>query len=256
MACVYPYPTRDQLLELVDQLLSKMELYEMRENLPAVIAIADADGKEKDAEQIQGFKSALKDALIHIKRNLALDIILKEEERGYQIYTSLKIVEYLTDEQKICHLSVSLKDDYGIHAAIGYGVGNHVAEAGRNAEEALKESLVVGGSFVVDEAHSLIGPLNEEHYLEVYQHDSEEIYRIARTCRLSSLTIQKLLSIMKMNGNNRMTTHELADRLGMTIRNASRILSNLEQGGAAVVVHTRAANSKGRPVKVYELHIK
>ena len=48
-----------------------------------------------------------------------------------------------------------------------------------------------------------------------------------------TLTIQKLISIVKMNGSYEITTNELANHLGVTVRNANRILRNLENGGAA-----------------------
>ncbi|MED9948077.1 MAG: winged helix-turn-helix transcriptional regulator, partial [Peptacetobacter hiranonis] len=70
---------------------------------------------------------------------------------------------------------------------------------------------------------------------------------------LSSLTIQKLVSIVKMKDSNKITSVDLAERLGVTVRNANRILGNLEKGGVAEVVYTESVATKGRPVKVYEL---
>ena len=39
-----------------------------------------------------------------------------------------------------------------------------------------------------------------------------------------------------------------------TVRNANRILKNLEKGGYAKITCTQTSNIKGRPTKVYELN--
>ena len=77
---------------------------------------------------------------------------------------------------------------------------------------------------------------------------------IAKKCKLSTITIQKLMTYQKLTGDNKVTTQELSSRFGVTIRNANRILQNLQKGGCASVVYTRTSNSKGRPTKVYELN--
>ena len=60
---------------------------------------------------------------------------------------------------------------------------------------------------------------------------------------------------MKMNESDTITTQELASRLGGTIRNANRILHNMEKGGVARIAYARTTNTKGHPTKVYELHL-
>ena len=51
-----------------------------------------------------------------------------------------------------------------------------------------------------------------------------------------------------------MTSQDLSEHLGVTLRNANRILNQLEKEGAATMVYSHSSTSKGRPVKVYELH--
>nr|WP_276514570.1 winged helix-turn-helix transcriptional regulator [[Clostridium] scindens] len=63
-----------------------------------------------------------------------------------------------------------------------------------------------------------------------------------------------MITITKMNGNTRLTTQELAERLGVSIRNANRILKNLKTGGIATLVYKQSSISKGRPINIYELN--
>ena len=58
---------------------------------------------------------------------------------------------------------------------------------------------------------------------------------------------------MKQKNSCEITSQELASRLNVTVRNANRILSNLEKNQLAVVAYHKSLNTKGRPQKVYQL---
>ena len=84
----------------------------------------------------------------------------------------------------------------------------------------------------MNETNQLIGPLGSSQFPSFPQNLPDNIFKIAENCKLSTLTIQKLISIIKMTGSYELTTNELADHMGVTVRNANRILRNLENGGA------------------------
>lgn len=247
--CCYNYPSKELLLEQIQQLLSQIELEHMYDNLPAVISITDLNSS-KDMESREKFKAALLD----VKKNLLLDVITQEEFDRYYLFTSAKVISIITENMTTCCFRTELKDKYNISAAVGYGIGFDITIAKSNSEDALKESLFSGSSYIVDEYSHLLGPLDSGKYLEVPQDVSEQISQIAESCKLSTLTIQKIMSITKLTGSSQITTQTLATHMDVTIRNAQRILTNLEKGGAATLAYTHSTNSKGRPVKVYELN--
>lgn len=248
----YSPPTKEDLLNLISTFLSQIELNRLRENLPGVIAVTLL-GKDKRCLA----KTSLKKALSNITNEFALNVILQEEEEDKcYIFTTLRAIECITNKLRRCSIRPALKKKYGIDAYVGYGIGNDITSAKSNAQDALKESLFSRGCYVVNEQHNLQGPLNAEKYLAVRGDISKEIYTTAKRCNLSTLTIQKLLSIIEMTGTNKITQQTLAEHLGVTTRNAGRILGNLEKGGAASIVYTQSITSKGRPIKVYELNIK
>lgn len=249
--CQYPYPDDLQLSAMARSVIAQSALKDLHENLPAVIAISPRPESESSLDDVH---TSLKEALFSIKNHLALDVIIKEEEPGYHIYTSRRIVNLITEDQNICQLSSSLKEDYGLSVSIGYGIGRSITVAKTHAEEALKEALFNNGSYVMNEYRMLTGPLNEEKCMKIHANASQTVAELAEKCNLSTFTIQKLISIVKMNDNNKLTTQELADRLGVTVRNANRILKNLVNGGVAVIAFTQSSTTKGRPVKVYELN--
>ena len=237
------------IIPVLEPLLAQIELSFFRENLPAAITISGTSSEigEKDRAQ-------LKTALYALKAELALDMIFQETPTGFQLFTSAKYINYLTDHFQTSFLSVRLKEDYGFPVSVGYGIGKNITEARSHAEAALKESFYAKGSFVIDENGNLIGPLNRSHCVTIQKTMSEQLYRIAEQCKLSTLTIQKLNTILQITGTNKMTSQDLSEHLGVTLRNANRILNQLEKGGAATMIYSHSSTSKGRPVKVYELH--
>jgi len=161
----------------------------------------------------------------------------------------------ITKNFEVGYIIAMLKKNYDISAAVGYGIGKNITDAKKHAENALRESWNTDGSFVMNETNQLIGPLGSSQFPSFPQNLPDNIFKIAENCKLSTLTIQKLISIIKMTGSYELTTNELADHMGVTVRNANRILRNLENGGAATIAHTRSTTSKGRPVKVYRLKL-
>lgn len=244
------YPAENQLVEQTQELLAQIQVEKMHDNLPAIIAIADLH-----PERTKDSRARFAAAVDSIKKELLLDVIIKEENDHYYMFMDYQTMSGITRELKYCCFCPELKKKYQLASAVGYGIGRNITEAKKNADDALKNALFSGGSFIVNEKLDLIGPMESEKRMEVQRDLSDVVCTIAKECHLSTLTVQKLLSIARMNGSPRITTRELAERMGVTIRNANRILQNLEQGGAASIAYTHSANTKGRPVKVYELHV-
>lgn len=247
----YSGPGRDYLFTLLESLLAQIERKQLRENMAGVIAVS---ASSEDGQDLSGER--MKEMLLSIKNDLALDVVLQEEGGYYYIFTTLKVIEHITGGLRRCSIRFALKKQYKVEAYVGYGIGYNITAAKSNARDALKEAVFSKGCFAADEQHHMLGPLDSENYFEVKVEVSDEVFKTADRCKLSSITIQKILSIIEMTGSNRITQQNLAEHLGVTSRNAGRILGNLVKGGAAEMVYTRSATSKGRPVKVYELNFK
>ena len=101
---IYCYPEKEVFQSLVETLLAQIELSFFRENLPAAITISGTSSEigEKDRAQ-------LKTALYALKAELALDMIFQETPTGFQLFTSAKYINYLTDHFQTSFLSVRLK---------------------------------------------------------------------------------------------------------------------------------------------------
>ncbi|MET3291223.1 UNVERIFIED_CONTAM: putative ArsR family transcriptional regulator [Brevibacillus sp. OAP136] len=67
------------------------------------------------------------------------------------------------------------------------------------------------------------------------------------------LQIQKILAVLAKMKSSELTGEELAYHLGLTLRQANRILNKLEETGAAKVSYKKQEKLKGRPKKVYHI---
>lgn len=248
--CQYTPPEAKQIYALLDTIQERIQLERLRDNLPTVVAISYINQDITPASM-----KALGKALASLKKEQAANFILQEDQNRYYIFSSLKVISLLTNGCQSSYFRLALQHKFNIHAAVGYGIGKDINTAKLHADTALKESLFYDGSYLVDERQNLIGPLNSEQYMEVQQHMSENISVISKKCMLSTLTIQKLASVIRLTGSNLMTAQDLADHLGVTIRNANRILNRLQKGGFATIAYTQSTATKGRPVKVYQLSI-
>ena len=150
--------------------------------------------------------------------------------------------------------SVYLNKYIDFDISIGYGIGINLEMAVNNAYTAQRESLLSGKSFVFTENGNLIGPLSSKECMVIENQAIYDIGKIAKNSSLSAITIKKIIAIIKINNSNMITTQDLSLHLKSTVRNANRILKNLEKSGYAKITCTQTTNTKGRPTKVYELN--
>ena len=66
----------------------------------------------------------------------------------------------------------------------------------------------------------MIGPLGSSDRRVIQNQYVQNLGKIAKQCNLSPVTIKKVLASTHAAGSNKITTHELAERMGSTVRNA------------------------------------
>lgn len=244
-----PFISDGHLKRLIHDVLVRLELNRLHENHPAIVQLFPRRSSPDGSEQMHRLHAEVQR---FVRENL-LDCVLQETESCCTLITSMKLLRALTDEFRSCHLSAYLRERLDFPVAVGYGVGTTVPHAMNNVQIASKEAKLVGQPFVVDSNGTLIGPLDSAQRMVIPPQSLSDVSAVAKRCGLSAMTIQKLLSLVRSSGSNKLTTQELAQRLGTTVRNANRIMLNLCRGGVAKPVYTRTSHSRGRPIQVYAL---
>lgn len=239
----------DQLNHLIQNVLTKLELQKLYENHPAIIQIFSGSFASLSQPQQQLLHQHVQQFL---KDNL-IEGVIQNSETCCTVITSVQILRFLTDDFQSCMLSSYLASRLDFPILVAYGIGTTVTHAMNNVQIASKEASLMGSSFLVDSKGCLIGPLNSRSRMVLHSHTMPNISEIAKRCSLSVMTIQKIITILRNLGSDKITTQDLAQRLDTTVRNANRIMSNLCSGQVAKPVYTQPTHSRGRPVQVYAL---
>ena len=221
----------------------------MRSNLPVIINVSPRSSTDNTPENIQKIYVCMED---FFKKNL-MNCIPQEVDNHCSALTTVEMLQHITHNNKVCELNEFLTGKLHFECAVGYGIGTNFDNAIRNSVNARKEAVQFGKSFIQNENGDMIGPLGSSDRKVIQNQYVQNLGKIAKQCNLSPVTIKKVLSSTHAAGSNKITTHELAERMGSTVRNANRIIQNLENGGVARLAYTQTTNAKGRPVKVYEL---
>lgn len=242
-----PFLSDGHLKRIIEKTLMKIELARLHNNHPAVIQILPRQTPS------DGLCHAIYQALQqYIAQNL-IDCVLQNAKECCTIITSMQILRFLTNDFQICRISAYLRTALDFPVVIGYGVGTNPVHAMNNVQIASKEAKILGHSFLVDTNGSLIGPLDSDNRMVITPNSMPDAGEIAKRCKLSAMTIQKLQKTIQSSGSDKITIPEMAQKLGTTIRNANRIMLNLCRGNIARPVYTQATHSRGRPIQVYIL---
>ena len=245
-----PFPTDAYFSNLIREILARLELKQLQDNLPAIVQIMPEHPSELTAAQLEQFRQEVRS---YIQDNL-IDCVEQEANNTLVLISTLQVVRFLTQDFRFCRLSSHLKPLLDFPVTIGYGIGATVSHAIANVQIACREAKITGKSHLMDSSGNLIGPLDSEHRMVVNTNSIANISYLSKRCKLSTMTLQKLAAYLDSRGNSNITTQELAQRFGITIRNANRILTNLCKGGVATQVYTQTSHSRGRPIQVYHIN--
>ena len=113
----------------------------------------------------------------------------------------------------------------------------------------------VTAAFIVLKDNVIVGPLSSARRIVYSDAPTEKLSQLGRQVGISPLYLSKIASVLEQKGSSTLSSEELAFFLNVTTRSASRILSKLESGGLAEVEYNRQLKLRGRPAKIYQIHI-
>lgn len=164
----------------------------------------------------------------------------------------------ITKDISDCMISHELLDQNIKEFSIGWGVGYTITLAHDNAKKAIKIARhgAEGAAFVITESNSLIGPLLSEKSLSVDASDDNQSILLSNRYDISRLNVKRIRAIIEKTHNNVFTSSSLAMELGISQRNARRILSKLLQHGGAELIEMDTISERGRPELVYKIQLR
>ena len=247
---VYPFPSQMSILNACETLLKEIEIFKLRESLPAEIHFELQTFKEDDREQFEHQCLVLENILREFFSESAYNVVFNRAHFGIRILADRKAVEWCTQNYTNCIISDYLSRRLDFDVFIGYGIGNDLYQAKRNAILSTREGKLLGGCYLVNWQQELIGPLNKKN-VPVLSTGVGDLERNSSNFGVSSSTVIKVLSVIEKIPGKSITARELAAQLSVTRRSANYFLSSLEKMGLLVVTASRRYSSRGRPELVY-----
>ena len=244
-----PFPSDAYFRKLIQEVLARLELKQLQDNLPAIIQITPEHPANLLPEQMDCLRQKVRS---FVQDNL-IDCVEQEANNTLVLITTLQVVRFLTRDFRFCQLFAYLQPLLDFPVTVGYGIGATVSHAIANVQVAAREAKITGKCHLMDSNGNLIGPLNTDKRMVVNTNAIANFSALSKRCKLSTMTLQKIAAYMELRGNDNITTQELAQRFDITIRNANRILTNLCKGGVATPVYTQTSHSRGRPIQVYNI---
>lgn len=243
----YTFPGLNHIRLVVERLINRIQLAQREDSCPAVVRIDLATQGVNDDLMLKS--SRLFQLLLLYARNCGGDFIVQSSGQGYEVFTTFRTVLRVTERLSHCGILDYLREHHAEEVFIGYGVGRDMQEARSGAlysqAEAMKQGVGYSGYQVFGKRGLLSasgGRRNgSSYYLE-----------ISKKAGLPIKTVSRLAAIGK---DQKITSQNLADRLGMTVRSANRLLKRLTETGLAEISPAAQANRRGRPENVYVLKL-
>lgn len=182
--------------------------------------------------------------------------VVKTGDTEFMIFTTRGCLEESTNIFEGSPLLKAIKENSPLKVTIGIGFGRTAKMAEASARQALRLSKESGGDscFVVTEEGKITGPLKEDKSQPLTPWDLS-LEQMAQKLNMNVLNLMKLKSSLRRLSKNTITPKELSTCMNISQRSARRILSQLEEKGAAKIIGIKSLSGKGRPRQVYEVFI-
>lgn len=251
----FAFPNLHHIKDVCFQTLQEMRIGQLRQNLLAVIQVTTHCPQGADAE-----KEALRNlerALTRFRKTNIFDFLPIPIQGGFEVFTSRKVILDLTGNYKGCRLQDYLRQQLKTPVCIGYGLGNNIYQARANAAEANREARLRkgGGSCLINENDEMISKLDSIRHMVIKRDTYLSLKQTSKKSGLSPLTIQKIIAVAGEMEGHRVTSQDIASKLGITRRSANRFLGALIKTRAAKVATEKNSTTKGRPERVYQINV-
>jgi DNA-binding MarR family transcriptional regulator len=211
-------------------------------------------GENKSSYDVRRMELKLQELILNYAEALSGAMVPVGNGKNLIFSTRGSFEENRTLPPSVLMENILLLADLPTHIGIGFGVTALAAE--RNAQLALLHAKKMGecNAVLVDDEGNIEGPLQKPDSLSFHFRTEDKAFSDRlKQAGVTVTTYNKLLSVQKKLGQQSISAGDIAEWLGMTQRNARRILHELEVHGLAEMIGEEAPASRGRPRKIYRI---
>lgn len=248
------FPSTESILEQIKQIVNELQISNLLDNQWAIGIITMEEQENQNDQEFN--QIMLHKALFEFNEKEKALSVIQRRNTGFEVITSQSDIRRLTNEFKECALLEYLKKALPFNVNIGWGIGTTLYKAKKSALTANKqaESNPSSCSYVINANEEVIGPLGNETCLHFVNKVDPQLEKLSESIGMSVVQIQKIRAATSKLQTNELTAEDIAFHLGLTLRQANRILNKLEEKGVAQVAYKKQEKLRGRPKKVYKLN--
>lgn len=256
--CYYSYPSRNSMVQSLEQCVKKIQTEKLRRNQSAVIRISPKyDLRSRQFTPNHGLELlSLKSRLLEYCHRYQIEPVLKDDLTDVELYLTVEQLGNLTEQFSCFHLPRLLEEQVGFQGYVSLGSGLDLSSARSHAMQAqdYRTRLEQNVCIYIDEQetiHSL--PISTTSTAPALGISSDDVTQVANRCHLSAETVYRVISAMKTERSNVLTSEALIRNEGFSLRVANRVLSALTANGYAEIVGQRRIGNKGRPQNMHRI---
>ncbi len=258
--CYYSYPSRNAIAQSLDQCVKKIQTETLRRNQSAVIRISPKyDLLFRQFTPNHGLELlSLKSSLVEYCRRHQIEPVLKDDLADVELYLTVEQLGNLTKQFTCCDLPLLLGEEVGFQGYVSLGSGEDLSAARSHAMQAqdYRTRLEQEVCIYLDEQetiHSL--PISAGAAPAKTGISADHVSQVANRCHLSAETVYRVISAMKTERTDILTSEALIRNEGFSLRVANRVLSALTANGYAEIVGQRRIGNKGRPQNLHRIFL-
>lgn len=256
--CYYSYPSRNSMLQALEQCVRRIQTETLRRNQSAVIRVSPRyDLRARQLASNHGLELlSLKQALLEYCHQRQIDPVLKDDLTDVELYLTLEQLGSVTQQFTLCDLAPCLAEQMGFQGLVSLGSGPDLSSARSHAMQAqdYRARLEQDTCIYIDESESIRSlPMAPHPGRPEAGVSSAQVEEAANRCHLSAETVYRVISVMQAERTDQLTSEELIRNQGFSLRVANRVLKALVSGGYAQIAGQRRVGNKGRPQNLYRI---
>lgn len=258
--CYYSYPSKNSIIEALEQCVKKIHTEKLRRNQSAVIRISPKYNlRNRQFTPNHGLELlSLKSSLLEYCRLHQIEPVLKDDLTDIELYLTVEQLGKITGQFTQFDLPTLLSDQVGFQGFVSLGSGEDLSAARSHAMQAqdYRTRLEQDVCIYVDEGetiHSL--PIETRGIPAESGISASDVAAVANRCHLSAETVYRVISAMQTERTDLLTSEELIRNENFSLRVANRVLSALVSGGYAEIAGQRRIGNKGRPQNLYHIFL-
>lgn len=246
----------ETILEIFEKVIIEVRHKQLTESIMVIGKLtSDAFIPKEENTHAELNQSLLQTALLEYSKKNHLTMIIQKQSVHFEIITSQKELLFITNNFAKDTLIDTLSENLSFSLHLGWGVAQNIDDARKKAHNANHEAQQQDiSSLIITEDGQFICLDTTEKVVLQKMEDTPELQRLSEKLDISMLFIQKILAVIEKTNTNELSSADIAQHLGITIRSSNRILNELESKGVAELIYKKHEKLRGRPKKFYKIN--